>query len=114
MARLIEEGFTTDVTEEDWKRYGETIFRRSEKISFTEGETIFIFTRVQGLNERILRQTSQAVVNSYSARSMSQKALSVLQSTTAYFAKREIESPRLNAEHLLAHALGLKRIQLYM
>ena len=40
--------------------------------------------------------------------------LEVLQSTTAYFKKREIESPRLNAEHLLAHAIGLKRIELYM
>ena len=28
--------------------------------------------------------------------------LEVLQSTTAYFEKRAIESPRLNAEHLIA------------
>jgi release factor glutamine methyltransferase len=40
--------------------------------------------------------------------------LDVLRSTTAYFEKRKIESPRLNAEHLLAHAIGLKRIELYM
>lgn len=40
--------------------------------------------------------------------------LEVLQSTTAYFQKREIESPRLNAEHLLAHALQRRRIELYL
>jgi release factor glutamine methyltransferase len=40
--------------------------------------------------------------------------LEVLRSTSAYFQKRAIESPRLNAEHLIAHSLGKKRIDLYL
>src|SRR5258707_76256 len=84
MVRLFEEGFTTESTEEDWRNFGEIIFRRAEKISFAEGETIFIFTRVHNLNERILRQTSENVVNAYKARGVAGKALSVLQSTTVY------------------------------
>jgi release factor glutamine methyltransferase len=40
--------------------------------------------------------------------------LEVVQSTTAYFQKRNIDSPRLNAEHLLAHVMGRKRIDLYL
>ena len=40
--------------------------------------------------------------------------LDVLQSTTAYFKKRTIDNPRLNAEHLLAHVLRRKRLDLYL
>jgi len=40
--------------------------------------------------------------------------LEVLQSTTAYFAQRRIENPRLNAEHLIAHVLKMSRLELYL
>ena len=84
MERLAAEGFTTEQSPEEWREFGEIIFRRSEKISFAAGATVVIFTRVPELNDRILRQTSDAVVNTYKAKSIGQKALSVLQSTTVY------------------------------
>jgi len=84
MSRLAEEGFTTDQNPTDWEEFGEIIFRRTEKISLASGETVFIFTKIPDLNERILRQTSDSVVNTYKAKDVTGKALSVLQSTTVY------------------------------
>src|SRR5678815_4584437 len=40
--------------------------------------------------------------------------LEVLQSTSVYFARHGIESPRLNIEQLLAHVLGKQRMDLYL
>jgi release factor glutamine methyltransferase len=40
--------------------------------------------------------------------------LEVIKRTTDFFQKRGVESARLNAELLIGHALGLKRMQLYM
>ena len=84
MSRLGEEGFTTEQGPEWWDEYGETIYRRAENLPLTRGETIFIFTRVEDVNERMLRQTSESVVQTYGARNFTDKALSVLQSTTVY------------------------------
>lgn len=40
--------------------------------------------------------------------------LELIRSTTGYFEKHGIESPRLNAEHLVAHALSCQRLDLYL
>lgn len=42
------------------------------------------------------------------------KLLAVLEATTGHFAKNGIPSPRLQSELLIAHALGLPRLQLYL
>lgn len=40
--------------------------------------------------------------------------LEIIKKTTEFFAARGVESPRLNAELLVGHGLGLKRMQLYL
>ena len=42
------------------------------------------------------------------------KPLALVAQTAAYFAKRGVESARLDAELLLAHALGVSRLDLYL
>jgi len=46
--------------------------------------------------------------------SASPSVLEIVKKTTDFLQERGVESPRLNAEILIGHALGLKRMQLYL
>ena len=40
--------------------------------------------------------------------------LEVIKKTTDFFSAKGVENPRLNAELLIGHVLGLQRMQLYL
>ena len=40
--------------------------------------------------------------------------LDIIKKTTGFLEGKEVENARLNAEHLVGHALGLARMQLYL
>lgn len=40
--------------------------------------------------------------------------LTLIQKSTAFFEEKGIGEPKLSAEHLMAHALGVKRLQMYL
>lgn len=46
--------------------------------------------------------------------SLMQTVLQIIQKTTEFLSAKGVENPRLNAEHLVGHALSLKRMQLYL
>jgi release factor glutamine methyltransferase len=52
--------------------------------------------------------------NQATAKNSKWTILKLLEWTTSYFKSRDVESPRASAEILLAHALHLKRIDLYL
>jgi hypothetical protein len=88
LTRLIEvleaEGYTALGDEEEFRDFGERIFRRRESVLFAEGETVFVLKDYPALDEKVLQQAVDSSTNLFRARSGVAKALSVFQSTTVY------------------------------
>lgn len=85
LVRVLEsEGYVAMQDEEEFRAYGERIFRRRERVLFAEGETVFVLKDYPTLDEKVLQQAMESSTKLFRARSGRQKALSVLQSTTVY------------------------------
>lgn len=81
VAILQEEGFTL-LEESDPS--GERIYHRSEKISFLQGETVFVLIDYPDLTDHILRSAVSGITELFRAKSGKDKAFSVFQATTVY------------------------------
>lgn len=84
IAALEKEGFSSLDENSDWGAFGETVFRRRERVLFVSGDTIFVLVESPRLDERTLRQAIDSQTNLFRAHAASDKALSVFQSKTIY------------------------------
>lgn len=88
MSRLVEvlqrEGFESLHDDEAWKVFGEKVFRRTERVLFAKGETIFLLIDFPSVTEKIVGQAVESLGNLFRARSGADKILAPLQSTTVY------------------------------
>lgn len=81
---LKKEGFTAVDEDQDFAVTGEKMYRREERVLFARGETIFVLISYPSLDEKVLTQATESMANLFKARKGSDKAVSVLQSTTIY------------------------------
>lgn len=88
LSRLLEalerEGFISTQDDEEWKSFGEKVYRRSEKILFATGETIFLLIDFPSVSDKIVAQAVESLGNLFRARTNRDKLLSPLQSNTVY------------------------------
>lgn len=81
---LAEEGFEPMTPEEESGEGGEKIYRRTEKILFTEGETVFVLVDYAHFSEKVLAQAIDGLSNLFKARSYKRKFVSLFQTNTIY------------------------------
>lgn len=88
LSRLISvlerEGFASMHDDESWSAFGEKVYRRSEKVLFASGETVFLLIEHPDITDKIIRQAMDSLTNLFRARSGKDKALSVFQTNTVY------------------------------
>src|SRR5688500_14904172 len=81
-AALEREGFVSMNDEAD--QFGERIFRRKERVLFSEGETAFVLIDFPQVTEKVLQQALAGIGHIFSAKKGLDKLFSVFQPTTVY------------------------------
>jgi hypothetical protein len=84
IAVLQGEGFEALHDDEEWKVFGEKVYRRGEKILFASGETIFVVIDFPDVTDKVVGQAVESLGNLFRARTGKDRLLSPLQSTTVY------------------------------
>lgn len=80
LGALEREGFTA---EDDEALEGERRYRRTERVLFARGETVFVLIDYPQVTHKILSQAMESLSNLFRARGK-ERAFSVLQTTTVY------------------------------
>jgi hypothetical protein len=81
---LLAEGFTPLHGDEEAFDESERVFHRTDRVSFVEGETVFVLIDFPVLTEKVLNQAIEGQSNLFKAKRKADKALSVFQPTTVY------------------------------
>lgn len=81
---LESEGFEPLHEQEEWQAFGERVYRRSEKVVFANGETVFLLIHADTLSDKVVSQAIESLSNLFRARKKVDKALAPLQSNTVY------------------------------
>ena len=114
IAALDREGFAPMHDEAD--QFGERIYRRKERVLFSEGETAFVLIDFPQVTEKVLQQAMAGIQHLFSAKKGLDRVMSVFQPTTVYVCiVSQNESPHAAAlSRFITHSGGAVLIPVVM